>query len=738
MKKLCAVFSILLCIFVHAYAEELTTEDLIPEDMTTEEETQLITVKIKDTTNNLVSSIDSLKDKAKDIGFDKMRLKGQQKTELQENGIDTKVTITWDKAYLDDVEVNLSRPFSSILIVEGDIEQEMSFNAKGYMSDLIEAFLQLKNKTEESKEEEGKETVETYASSSPSASHTASPSEHANITPSGVSFNEVEEPFIFTTTEGCEILVDKAQAVAIVQERILTDGEETSPCGESLTRYPLTKIYSSCSILEDLENLKAYKQYTLGYDDPISGGRVEVEECQPDADMAVSIQETEDGCSVSITNTEAQIQTKFFYEIDGVETIVKDCKPSGESYTLINIVDDCSIRHDFVDGYSYQQKKQVYEREGLTVIVPNASCSDDTSEKYQHQTTRDTCNPTVNDDTVIFNNRKYITVNGDKTYISECSPDENSVVSIMEEQCDSPAYTHDFSTGQSYSNKNYYYMDGDIRVDVSSCITSEETFTHYYNSDVCSIVNDDTNKTSQIYAKAYITASNTPDSEDKIYISTCVAQDDPIAYTSIGGKWRIISQSTATLQTSGGYLTAYIPYRYNKGSESPSVEKYGWTNEVYWSGTEYWSCDSLNKFCSFRPIVSKPETAIRSNGEYCLRQDFTDSWVTTSGIIIDESNSDMKPEFDFTSSTKSNFQLATSSYYSNSALMAPSTYVNDSNNSEDETIAYECTAPVCTMTGLEKNPIYTRLDGSQYVDIGTVQSTKNVCGEGTKLNGVIQ
>jgi hypothetical protein len=42
------------------------------------------------------------------------------------------------------------------------------------------------------------------------------------------------------------------------------------------------------------------------------------------------------------------------------------------------------------------------------------------------------------------------------------------------------------------------------------------------------------------------------------------------------------------------------------------------------------------------------------------------------------------------------------------------------------------------MTGLEKNPIYTRLDGSQYVDIGTVQSTKNVCGEGTKLNGVIQ
>ena len=144
MKKLCAVFSILLCIFVSAYAEELTPEDLIPEDMTTEEETQLITVKIKDTTTNLVSSIDSLKDKAKDIGLDKMMLKGKQQNALQENGTDSKVTITWDKAYLDDVEVNLSRPFSSMLIVEGDIEQEMSFNAKGYMSDLIEAFVTLK------------------------------------------------------------------------------------------------------------------------------------------------------------------------------------------------------------------------------------------------------------------------------------------------------------------------------------------------------------------------------------------------------------------------------------------------------------------------------------------------------------------------------------------------------------------------------------------------------------------
>ena len=80
-------------------------------------------------------------------------------------------------------------------------------------------------------------------------------------------FEVAEEPVITNTTDGCPINVDIAQMAAIVQERVLQDGEEISACADTLTRYPISKTYSTCPLYFDTVNLVAYEQYILKYTD---------------------------------------------------------------------------------------------------------------------------------------------------------------------------------------------------------------------------------------------------------------------------------------------------------------------------------------------------------------------------------------------------------------------------------------------------------------------------------------
>lgn len=691
---------------------------------------QFITVQVSDTGKQVKARITSLGDKGKEAGFDQVRLLGSVKKD--EVGYGKRVTVTWSAAELDGDASAIAEPFTSVLIMEGDLNQGMEFKAKGNREALLDAMQNLSERSGEVRPVNNDKTDQTDSSPHTTLSGNT-PREQASIEAALPTFTPKEEPFIFITSDGCEILVDEAQGVAIVQQRTLTDGEETSGCSESLTRYPLTRVYNDCPLNEDVESLTVYEQYTVGYVDPRTGGRVEVKGCTRDEDRTISMISVKDGCPPLITNDEAIIQSKLIYYKDGIEHTVASCSPTVESYALFKTNADCSIRHDFEDGLSYQQVKQAYNTDEQTVIVPASICRDDDEQSYPHITTKDTCTPTIADDEVIFNFRKFIEVNGEIMYITECTPDLTKNTPVLSENCTASPYEHDFNTGQSYRKKNYYYMDGDKRVNVLTCVVSEETLTHYQDSGACQVTNDDTTKLSQFYAKTYITESNQPD-DDKIYISDCQQLGDPMPYTPAGGIWQAKFNTIKQIKTQGGALSINSTGEYfwsANGQTSELAKKYGWTKKPYG-----WECLDSKSLCYY--FASYPRTATTTNGKYCItnKLQVTD-WVTTDNVSLDKANSDQSPEWDwdFTTRTTLNSLCKDTNFGQYSWAWASANDRCTNGDIAEGASRLFCTQPTCTVTTVQKHPVFTRGDGTEFINTAQVAATKYVCGNGSLLDG---
>lgn len=752
-------------------ASPVTKEDSKKED-------QLITIRLEDNGTNFTAGIISLEKAAETIGLDKMKIKGVVTKEPNPGDNLTKYTITWGIAALDDNTTQIDKPFVSMLMADGTLEKDTSFNAKGDIDGLLEAFRRLQAKKVEEKDKNKatstESTLANITSSAAAPANTSSPSKNPDIAPMTPNIAVTKDPFIFVTSEGCEIKVDPAQGVAIMQQRVLTDGKETTPCGDSLTKYPLTNVYSGCPVYEDTGKLTASEQATLGYTDPKTSGRVEVRGCTPDPDKSMFMIEKTEGCPDAIGQGSVTSQSKLVYNYKGVDKIMRDCKPTADSYPItkiidscmirddleagksyqqkkdaytkagqvivvpgalcqdditisynhIKVIDSCTIRNDFTAGKSYQQKHAAYVKDGKTVIIASSPCQDDTTAPYDQVSTRDTCTPAINGSTVIFSSRKYINVAGNRNYVSECTP-ETSAVQIQAETCASPKYTNDFASGQSYLNKNYFYMDGTNRVDVASCIKSEQTFTHFKDIAGCTATNDDTSETTQVYAKVFITADNKPTGTDRTYLTNCQPEGSPVAYSNNGYKWQVTGAQTSSINVSQVPITAYVsgsPY-----PVSPLLTSYGWTKQVLWSGSYYWDCASNNIYCIM--VNSQTTPKITANGEYCLRSQLNTPWVTTENYIIDNNNSDTSPTWDFTPDTKT--WMKTESTFSDAQLNPPSPPTARTWHIAPG--SYNCTIPSCTVSKLDKYNSYTRGDGSTYVDTGTSIETKRVCGNGSKL-----
>ncbi len=754
-------------------------QDTKKEDSKDSEE--LITLRLIDNGANFTAAIVSLTNAAHIAGLDKIKIKGVVTKEPNANNNLTKYTISWVAAQLNDASTQIDKPFTSSLITEGDIAKDTNFNALGNIDSLTAALQRLQTKQNEDKENKHQDNKASAATSSPPASAPASsPVKNPDIAPITPNIAVTKDPFIFVTSEGCEIKVDPAQGVAIVQERVLTDGKQTSSCGDSLTKYPLTNVYNACPVLENIGKLVAYEQYTIGYNDPKTGGRVEVQGCVPDLDKSMAMVEKTETCADSINAGSVNSMSKLIYNYKGIEKVMRDCAPTKESYPIIKtidscslrddfsvgksyqqkkeayskagqliivpgsicqddpmlfyahekIIDSCSIRHDFPAGKSYQQKRISYVKDGKTVIISTSPCQDDISTNFAHLSTRDTCAPTINNSTVIFSSRKYIVIAGNKNYISECIP-ETAAVSVIEEPCSSFKYTHDFAIGQSYLNKNYYYMNGTTRVDLATCIKSEQIFTHYKDISGCTNTYDDFAQTSQIYAKIFITSDNKATSSDKTYLTSCQIEGTPVAYSNNGYKWRVSKTGNATINVNQTPITAYVGWRGAPDSTShPALTSYGWTPQIIWSGMYYWNCDPGNIYCVMQ--AADKSYPITANGEFCLRgkRPLPTPWLTTQGITIDSNNSDTEPAWDLDIATKNWMQNDTANRLNDPVINPPNPKYQTWNKPPG---SYNCTIPSCNTSILDKYNSYTRLDGSNYIDYSTSFETRMVCGNGNKL-----
>ena len=668
----------------------------------------IIEIKIiKDTPDSVEANIRNLSDSAKKMEIDKMSIIGRK------NKSDNITQVSWDKVMLKDKKIDLSSSFESKIILNNKIEQGDTFKAKGDYKSLTDAIEQLLDKDIITKsaivakikpQSQGQTSSDTSSNSGNNSSKLSTLSTLRNSAASIASTTATGEVSLPVTTS-CAPRVDYQLNKVFLQERTTVDGKEAQGCKDTSTSFALQKDFQACPTSIDVSSKKIVYNFQYFYVDEDNGKNV-IDNCKADTSrtQTLKITKTYEGCTdfVNLSSNIAYSQYKQSYQdIDGKEILIQDCTVDSEkSYHITEDYNGCTTRHLFDLGYSIAQSRFYYIKDLKEISVQDCQ---DTDKKYQHVVTADTCTPIVSNSQVTIFNRKYITVDGIKQYISECTP-LNSNVSIKSENCTSTPFTHDFITGQSFQNKNYYYLDLDNnRVEVSSCIKSETAYVQTDDTSVCSEENDDVNSQTYLYSKKYITVDGI-----KKYITDCNKVTTPIPYKEIGYKWN---------------------QEYNVASASISVANSGDNTylgsaqgEVVWH-QENCASEFENKF-----IIGNYSTANKCQG-------FTSPSYNGSAIDMSYSNSSTIT-YDKYVENKTSAPLCKirHAYSTNGGKIcsSPSTICNVTSN----TLYYQrCNNYKCPIYKFVKKPILQRRDGTKITNETKALDSKYTCGNNS-LNGL--
>ncbi len=586
-------------------------------------------------------------DKGKEAGLDKMLLEGKV-IDTKEEGRKKLQSIIWSKATYGKETVDIDTPLQSRVATKNGVKKGDKFSAKGNSRDLLTAWNKLQDQKGDkssssssgsSSKEEDKLNQSNVSSSGQNDTGYLSTGQSSNSSltdqntlPSATP-NYTPESTI-TTSEGCKIRVDIDGGVAVVQEQQLQGGKVVKACYDSTTSYPLEKSYDKCQDYIDYSSMKVYKQYTLSYNLADAGGSITVQNCQIDSEKF------------------AEIITDY---------------------------SKCSLSHNFKEGYSTQQKRLLYLTNNGAAEFVLQDCHDDTSKKYLHYETSDTCKDVVANNEVVIYTRKYVKVDNKTQYISDCAPQANKVT-IHSETCKTNPYTHDFVSGQSYLNKTYFYYKNNQRVDLETCSKSEEVFTHKQETESCPIKNIDELRVTELSVKTYIEVEGS-----KVYIKDCEALASKPPYTQIKTKWV---------------------------KENTSVSKHSMTTNNIAPKTHIgWTFHGS-------PIAQATQ-------DWCYNHDIPDFWVITDGRNIDEANSDefLQYEYKIYNAGCYNGGHSTMTYRGVTTSGTCAWYI-------------ECWNPYCSVvTALNKYPIYTRYDGTEFLDKSQILETKYVCGYGHIVDG---
>ena len=516
-----------------------------------------------------------------------------------------------------------------------------------------------------------------------------------------------------TTTEGCSPYVDYELNKVFIQQRILKDGSVIQSCHNSSTSFTLAKNYDACPDKQDLSLRINEVFFQYYYTDTRDGKTIlnNLGECTKDSTKSGTLVVTKDyeSCSQYIDLSVMRIydQYKEYYkDFEDNDILLNDCqKDTDRSFNLVENYSSCPIKHEFEKGYSISQKEIGYTN-SAGEYVKTHDCMEDEDRKYNHNTTTDTCSSVITDGVVQLFNRKYINVDGITSYITDCSPIAGGVT-IQEENCFSTPFAHDFEANQSYRNKNYFYINSSgSRVDVSTCVRSDESFNHDQDSGVCEVIDNDDTKQTTLFAKTYITVDGS-----KEYISDCQEVSTKVSYTEIGEYWtKHNTVGSAALSVSSSGDNVYIGSSQGDPSDPSNFFIAG-------GFTCYYVRPSLNLMddTALSSYISHRQDA--ACGAY--------SAPTYSGHAIDLTYSDSAISLNNYVETRSGAARCWGSW--------AGSYTNytTSNN-----LYYQrCQSHTCDVSIMYKYPLYQRYDGTKYFEVKTLKETKYICGNGSSLNG---
>jgi len=592
MKKI--LIGILIGVYLSAgfvvYAEDQEElYDLIPVKVESSEDDR-ITAKIKNIT-----------EKGETLNLDQLVLEGVAVQDSEKSSKSNKsMNIFWNRATYNDQTIDLDKPLSSKVVVKNKIESGDSFNAKGDSEEILKVWRKLLDEGEEV-EKDGSTSINSNTKKN-SADFVSSGDRGSGATsmpmPTGEAPDEAEIPGItpeYTPSDeivsifdGCDVRIVEEENIVILQARQMKGSTQIAPCADSDTRYALVRNYDDCPEHVDEKEHKIYKQYNLSYDNPYFGGEIQLKTCTPDKEQYVvqEIVETAEGCELRVDEVEGKVfvqkrkqqgeaeleectDSEEFFELT---RSYKDCpdfidytdRKAYKQYTLgyknlalkgrvqvyacavdketyADIYDDdetCSFRHDFKNGFSLKQVRTIYKDENDSVIVIH-DCHDST-EKFLHRETNEGCEDDVDfsKNAVAINTRKYIKANNKTHYISECLPQKDSA-RINEEVCSGEErYVHDFTAGQSFYRKNYFYYKNSKKLLLKECVQSEDVFIHREDVSNCKPKYNDSLKQIQFYTKPFI-----EDFGSKIFVNDCQKSGSLVAYNRTRTKW--IKKSTS-------------------------------------------------------------------------------------------------------------------------------------------------------------------------------------------------
>jgi hypothetical protein len=681
---------------------------------------ELEVIKPDNKENVIEAKIKTLSEKARQLGVDKISIIGSKNVNPKTNIVE----VNWHQLVLGEKNSNLAKKFKSKVLLQDKFDKGDILKAEGdnkFLAKTIEDLINnvnLTNTTSKVKTtgsgNSANDATAGYGNYNGSSNYT--PRKPTEKTSNNLSSTPVDDPSKVsdtetlpqdvtsgeesteesTTSEGCSVRIDYNLHKIILQERTLVGSREVRGCHDSATSFDLQKNYDVCPTRTDLTRRKIISSFQYFYVDQNSSNN-SIGDCVEDLDHATDININRDYSScpdfIDLGSFKAYSQYQESYkDSEGKDVITKNCTTDSQrSYSILEDFTTCEIRHLFDQGYSVAQNKLFYTKGSDKIIVQDCQ---DSSRRYEHHITNDTCPPQINSNAVILFNRKYVEIDGIRQYITTCEPLSNNS-DIYSENCLNPEFTHDFTANQSFRNKTTYYLDNNRqRVEISNCVKSEEFFNHQQDSEVCSPINDDINHQTIIRAKKYITVNGI-----KQYITDCESLPTPIPYREIGYKWKqdLYNPSSAiTVANSGDNV--YLGSKNGREDHNTIVDRYDISKYSTTGKCNSWSSPAFN---------SQAIDLISSNRDSIMIDNYVE-------------NRDA-PSVCYTESTcirSIGYVNPICAEYSNRRICS------------DGNLKYyqRCTNHRCPLYKVVKVPIYQRNDSSKFYDEQQTKEPKYLCG----------
>ncbi len=369
---------------------------------------------------------------------------------------------------------------------------EKKLEVQGSKAALVAALERLAEEPEEKEDDFKKDPPEDAPEKSVSDGSTNEVASDYKV-PSNITAREEPVTATTVTTDGCTIRVDVEAGAAYVQNKTQTTTNgtvtEEGTCSDSGTTYPLKKSYLACGDEVDLAGRKAWSRYTLYYVD--NGGETHtVSDCTKDEEEFYTITEDEGRCGIFVDFAQNQaVPRSALVYVNRNNTVVeaRSCEASTltAAIPMTETTSGCNLRHDYAGAKSFEQSMWTYVRDGVTYIASGCADNDET---FLHETVYKAAGgeyacPPITDlqgRTAVLQSRKAITIDGQRQYITECTPDTSSrAIAVTTDGCtDMSKWTHDIGAAVSYGRERFYLQDGGSRSYLTTCQNSQATYAH--------------------------------------------------------------------------------------------------------------------------------------------------------------------------------------------------------------------------------------------------------------------